>query len=65
MRSRSLALSLSRSLALALSRALATFYLEQSVTLIGKLPTDMQTRPDILEKSAGFKTSLAAILGTE
>ena len=49
----------------ALSRALATFYLEQSVTLIGKLPTDMQTRPDILEKSAGFKTSLAAILGTE
>lgn len=49
----------------ATSRALATFYLEQAVTLIEKLPTDMQTQPDILKKSAGFKASLAAILGME
>ena len=46
----------------ATSRSLATFYLEQAITLVTKLPLDLQTRPDVLEKAAGFKTSLTAIL---
>lgn len=47
----------------ATSRSLATFYLEQAIALVDKLPTDLKTRSDIVVKSAGFKSSLSSILG--
>jgi len=47
----------------ATSRSLAAFYLEQAIALVDKLPTDLKSRPDVVGKSAGFKSSLSAILG--
>jgi len=43
------------------SRSLAVFYLEQSLDLISKLPYDLRSRKEILEKTAEFKASLASI----
>ena len=43
------------------SRALAVFYLEQAVTLIEQLPSDLQVRVDISVKAARFRASLASL----
>ena len=47
----------------ATSRSLATFYLEQAVALVDKLPTDIKTRSDINVKLTRFKSSLSEIMG--
>lgn len=47
----------------ATSRSLATFYLEQAIALVDKLPTDLKSRSDIVGKSTAFRSSLSAILG--
>lgn len=47
----------------ATSRSLATFYLEQAVALVDKLPNDIKTRSDINVKLTRFKSSLSEIMG--
>jgi hypothetical protein len=43
------------------SRTLALFYLEQAITLVEQLPSDLRARSDIAEKSARFLAALAAL----
>ncbi|HRQ87205.1 MAG TPA: protein kinase [Bacteroidia bacterium] len=45
------------------SRALAVYYLEQAITLVDQLPSELRARADIATKAAAFRASLAG-LGT-
>ena len=43
------------------SRALAVFYLDQALALVGQLPAELRSRPDIATKVESFRTSLSLI----
>jgi len=47
------------------SRSLEIFYLEQAVSLIGKLPSDIRNRSDVQEKVIDYNDKLSSLLEME
>jgi len=47
------------------SRSLAIFYLEQAISLIGRLPPDIRNRPDVQEQVIGYHDTLSTYLEME
>lgn len=49
----------------ATSRSLATFYLEQAVSLISRLPSEVRNRADVQDKAIEYNDTLSTILEME
>jgi len=56
---------LEEELEIATSRSLAILYLEQSISLIGRLPSEVRNRIDVQERAIAYNESLSGILEME
>lgn len=56
---------LEEELEIATSRSLAILYLEQSISLIGRLPSEVRNRSDVQEKVIDYNAKLSTILEME
>jgi hypothetical protein len=56
---------LEEELEIATSRSLAILYLEQSISLIGRLPSEVRNRSDVQAKVIEYNENLSSILEME